>query len=66
MSDTNDLAQFNFSFDPALEDFDFSEPTSMDDVYGADPGVFLPNDEGRSEFLPPDPPPSEPASCSPT
>lgn len=55
MSDSVDLNQFTFSFDPALDDFDFSEPTSMDEVYGADPGVFLPNVEGRSEFLPPDP-----------
>lgn len=54
---------FNFDFDPGIDIFgnDFGEgpggeePTSMDDVPGADPGVFLPNTEGRTEFLPPDP-----------
>lgn len=55
MPDPKDLMQFNFSFDPSLEDFDFSEPTSMDEVLDADPGVFLPNTEGRTEFLAPDP-----------
>lgn len=53
MSDSNGLKQFDFSFDPSLDAFDASEPESMDDV-GADPGVFLPNVEGRTEFLPPD------------
>ena len=50
-----DLSNFSFSFDPNLEIFGGSEPLSMDDVPGADPGVFLPNTEGRTEFLPPDP-----------
>lgn len=51
-----DFSQFDFSFDPDLEELgDDEEYTSMDDVPNADPGVFLPNTEGRSEFLPPDP-----------
>lgn len=53
--DYNDLKQFSFSFDPSLEETPGEEPTSMDEVVGADPGVFLPNIEGRSEFLAPDP-----------
>lgn len=53
MSDSNGLKQFDFSFDPSLDMFDMGEPESMDDV-GVDPGVFLPNVEGRTEFLPPD------------
>ena len=50
MANPSDLKQFDFAFDPNLE---FGEPKSMDEV-GADPGVFLPNVEGRTEFLPPD------------
>lgn len=53
------IGAFNFDFDPGIdifgEDFEGEEPTEMDAVPGADPGVFLPNTEGRSEFLPPDP-----------
>jgi hypothetical protein len=47
----DNLEQFGFAFDAKLEEEE--EYTSMDDVPG-DPGVFLPNDEGRTEFLPPD------------
>lgn len=62
MSDLKSIDDFKFEFDP---NFDiFGDPTSdggedmytdMDSVPGADPGVFLPNTEGRTEFLPPDP-----------
>lgn len=55
-----DALNFDFDFDPGIDIFgndlgNEDEPTSMDDVPGADPGVFLPNTEGRTEFLPPDP-----------
>ncbi len=53
MPEGSDTKQFNFPFNPMLEVFD-DELESLDDV-GIDPGVFLPNTEGRSEFLPPDP-----------
>ncbi len=52
MPESTDTKQFDFPFDPTLEMFG-NEPESIDDV-GIDPGVFLPNTEGRSEFLPPD------------
>ncbi len=50
---------FNFEFDPNFDIFGdevagADEPIDMDSV-GVDPGVFLPNTEGRTEFLPPDP-----------
>lgn len=55
MSTQKDFERFDFSFDPQLDELGFEEPESMDDVAGADPGVFLPNTEGITEFLPPDP-----------
>ena len=50
--------KFNFEFDPNFDIFGdetgaANEPIDMDSV-GADPGVFLSNTEGRTEFLPPD------------
>ncbi len=59
MEKSNIDENFAFEFDP---DFDIfgdeiekeSEYSDMDSVPGADPGVFLPNTEGRSEFLAPD------------
>ncbi|WP_283170610.1 hypothetical protein [Curtanaerobium respiraculi] len=53
MATRNDRDSFVFTFDPELEGM-MAEPESMDDVVGGDPGVFKPNTEGRSEFLPPD------------
>lgn len=48
---TPDLSAFNFSFDPTLDTWAVQEPESE-----LDPSeIFLPNTEGRSEFLPPDP-----------
>ena len=56
MAGLDDFRQFDFTFDPTLDPFGATgEPMDMDDVPGADPGVFLPNTEGRTEFLPPDP-----------
>jgi hypothetical protein len=49
-----DLSTFDFSLDPSFQKMTGGEPESIDDVMGADPGVFLPNLEGRSEFLPPE------------
>lgn len=50
-----DLKNFTFSLEDGAFDFGGGEgPTTMDDAPG-DPGIFLPNTEGRSEFLPPDP-----------
>ena len=61
MSEFDDLDNFDFAFDSSLSNImgdnifgEGTEPTSMDEV-GVDPGLFLPNTEGRSEFLPPDP-----------
>ena len=48
-----DLKNFSFSLEDGTFDFG-EEPTTMDEV-GNDPGIFLPNTEGRTEFLPPDP-----------
>ena len=49
-----DLKNFSFSIDGSpFGEQDGNEPTSMDEV-GTDPGIFLPNKEGRTEFLPPD------------
>lgn len=50
MTDNNRPA-FDFSFDPLMD------PMGIEDGIGnqEDPGPFLPNDEGRTEFLPPDP-----------
>lgn len=48
-----DLKNFSFSMEDGSFNFG-EEPTSMDEV-GNDPGIFLPNTEGRTEFLPPDP-----------
>lgn len=46
-----DLSAFNFSFDPTLDTWAVSdEPHELDSS-----DIFLPNVEGRSEFLPPDP-----------
>ena len=48
---TPDLSAFNFSFDPTLDTWAVSdEPAELDS-----PEIFLPNVEGRTEFLPPDP-----------
>lgn len=45
---TPDLSAFNFSFDPTLDTWAVQEPESE-----LDPSeIFLPNTEGRSEFLP--------------
>ncbi len=62
MSKPKDLDGFKFEFDPgydifgdAIEGTEGDGYTDMDSVPGADPGVFLPNTEGRTEFLPPDP-----------
>lgn len=49
-----DLKNFSFSMEDGTFNFGGGEPTSMDEV-GNDPGIFLPNKEGRTEFLPPDP-----------
>ena len=51
MTDTNDLDAFNFAFDPMLDPMG----GGMTEEEGDTPGPFTPNDEGRSEFLPPDP-----------
>ena len=48
-----DLKNFSFSLEDGTFNFG-EEPTTMDEV-GNDPGIFLPNSEGRTEFLPPDP-----------
>ena len=48
-----DLKNFSFSLEDGTFNFG-EEPTTMDEV-GTDPGIFLPNTEGRTEFLPPDP-----------
>ncbi len=55
MSENTTTKQFDFPFDPALEGFggQFGSVDNMD--YDYDPGIFLPNVEGRTEFLPPDP-----------
>ncbi len=45
------FGDFGFTFDPSLEEEDL---TSMDNI-ASDPGVFLENTEGRTEFLAPDP-----------
>lgn len=57
-----DIDGFKFEFDPSYDIFGDAiegnaeeEYADMDSVPGADPGVFLPNTEGRTEFLPPDP-----------
>ncbi|MEC4272114.1 hypothetical protein VJ923_02940 [Adlercreutzia sp. R25] len=48
---TPDLSAFNFSFDPTLDTWAVdSGPKELDSSE-----IFLPNTEGRSEFLPPDP-----------
>ncbi len=43
----------NFSFNVEEGAFSFEGPETMDEG-DADPGIFLPNTEGRTEFLPPD------------
>lgn len=48
MQDANNLGVFNFAFDPELDELSFEGEASDD-------GLFLPNDAGRTEFLPPDP-----------
>lgn len=45
----------NFSFDIEGEGPEFNKPPESMDEAEADPGIFLPNTEGRTEFLPPDP-----------
>ena len=52
MAGLDDFKQFDFTFDPTLDPFGAAEPMSMDDVPGADPGVFLPNTEGRERAQP--------------
>lgn len=48
---TPDLSSFNFSFDPTLDTWAIDDtPKELDSSE-----IFLPNVEGRSEFLPPDP-----------
>lgn len=48
---TPDLSAFNFSFDPTLDTWAVSdEPAELDSSE-----IFLPNVEGRTEFLPPRP-----------
>ena len=48
---TPDLSAFNFSFDPTLDTWAVSdEPAELDSSE-----IFLPNVEGRTEFLAPDP-----------
>lgn len=52
MSTNIDLGQFDFSFDPALDTWAVGDPADRE-LDSSD--LFLPNDEGRTEFLPPDP-----------
>ncbi|MCI9261479.1 hypothetical protein [uncultured Adlercreutzia sp.] len=47
---TLDLSTFDFSFDPTLDTWAAQEPDEQDSSE-----IFLPNTEGTSEFLPPDP-----------
>ena len=48
---TPDLSAFNFSFDPTLDTWAVSDkPAELDSSE-----IFLPNVEGRTEFLAPDP-----------
>lgn len=48
---STDRPAFDFSFDPMMD------PMGVEDGMGTqeDPGPFLPNEEGRTEFLAPDP-----------
>lgn len=48
MEDANNLGVFNFAFDPELDESFVTDAPSQD-------GLFLPNEEGRTEFLAPDP-----------
>lgn len=48
---TSDLSSFDFSFDPALDTWAVQEPDAALDSSE----IFLPNVEGRTEFLAPDP-----------
>lgn len=50
MTDTNRPA-FDFSFDPLMNPMGIEDDLENQE----DPGPFLPNTEGRTEFLPPDP-----------
>ncbi len=52
MSIDDKFGEFGFMFDPTLEE-DEEDLTTMDGV-GGNLGVFLDNEEGRTEFLPPD------------
>lgn len=52
MSTNIDLGQFDFSFDPALDTWAVGDPADRE-LDSSD--LFLPNDEGRTEFLPPTP-----------
>lgn len=65
MSEDKTPNTFEFAFDPSLDfdpegdyalldEFDDDENFNPDE-YIDTPGPFLPNDEGRTEFLPPDP-----------
>lgn len=49
-----DLKNFTFSPEDGMFNFGSDGPQTMDDAEN-DPGFFLPNKEGRTEFLPPDP-----------
>ncbi len=54
MKDATDLGVFDFSFDLNLDELSSEDKGSFDVGEDGD-GLFLPNEEGRTEFLPPDP-----------
>lgn len=58
MTDTNKLGAFDFSFDPMLDETGLLDGTGLAGAQREAPdqdGLFLPNTEGRTEFLAPDP-----------